>query len=242
MSNAIADATIAHESGTLTVSLSGVFGDADNDSLNITAASSDETKASVTVAPDHSELTVDAQARGTATITVTADDGNGGAVSDTFTVTVKAAPAVSSALPDMAGLEAGGDARTVSLSGVFGDPDGDPLTVTASSSDEARATVSVASGGSSLMISGVAEGSATITVTARDVDGNLASHAFQVEVVGAASQEDPQAGLSEVVKRYDTNGDGSIDYQEWQGAIDDYENSLLTNDELYAISKARSYG
>ena len=90
VASAIADATIVSESGTHAVSLAGVFGDADGDSLTITAASSDGAKATVSVSADYSSLTVNAQARGTATITVTANDGRGGTVSDAFAVTVKA--------------------------------------------------------------------------------------------------------------------------------------------------------
>ena len=191
VSAAIADATIVSESGTKQVSLSGVFGDADNDSLTVTAASSDEAKATVSVAGDYSSLTVNAQARGTAVITVTANDARGGTVSDTFTVTVKAAPVVASAIADVNRLETG-DTRDVTLLGVFTDADGDALTFTASSSDDAKATVSVSSDGSTLTLAGVAEGTATITVTARDSDGNAVSDAFQVKVVEAeAESEDP---------------------------------------------------
>ena len=92
-------------------------------------------------------------------------------MSDTFTVRVKAAPVVASALGDVSGLEAGATYE-VSLSGVFSDADGDTVTVSAASSDETKATVSVASDGSKLTLTGVAEGTATITVTAQDSDGN----------------------------------------------------------------------
>ena len=181
VSNAIADATIVNESGTKQVSLTGVFSDADNDALTVTAESSDETKATVAVASDSSSLTVNAQARGSATITVTANDGNGGTVEDSFTVSVKAAPTVASALADVSGLEEGAT-QDVSLSGVFTDADGDTLTITATSSDDAKATVAVASNGSKLTLSGVAEGTTTITVTAEDSDGNTVSDTFDVEV------------------------------------------------------------
>ena len=180
VSAAIADATIIHESGVLTVSLSGVFSDADYDNLTITASSSDETKATVSAA-GYLKLRVTAKSRGTAAITVTADDGNGGTVSDTFTVRVKAAPVVASAIGDVTGLEAGAT-REVSLSGVFSDTDGDSLTVTAASSDEAIATVTVASDGSRLTVAGMYEGTATITVTAQDPDGNRVSDVFDVPV------------------------------------------------------------
>ena len=182
VASAIGDATIVNESGTREVSLSGVFSDADNDALTITAASSDETKATISVSSDYSSLTVTASARGTATITVTAIDGNGGTVDDSFNVTVKAAPVVSSDLADVTGLEAGAT-QDVSLVGAFSDADNDTLTITASSSDDAKATVTVSSDGSTLTVAGVAEGTATITVTAQDSDSNRVSDTFEVSVV-----------------------------------------------------------
>ena len=178
----IADVTIVNEGGNQEVSLSGVFDDADNDALTITAASSDEAIATVSVAVDYSSITVGAQAHGTATVTVTANDGKGGTVDDTFTVTAKAAPVVAQPLDDVSGLEMEAF-REVSLIGVFSDADGDQLTITAASSDEAKATVTVSADQSRLTLAGVAEGTTTVTVTAQDSDGNRVSDAFQVEVV-----------------------------------------------------------
>ncbi len=189
VSASIADVTIVSESGTKEVSLSGVFDDPDGDSLTISAASSDGAVATVSVSSGGSSLTVNAQARGTATVTVTASDGNGGTAEDAFTVTVKAAPAVASAINDVSGLEAG-STQDVSLSGVFSDADGDALTVTAASGTEAVATVSVSSDGSTLTLTGVAEGTATITVTAQDSDGNRVTDGFDVSVV--AQQQPPE--------------------------------------------------
>ncbi len=212
VSGAIADVTIVNESGTKEVSLTGVFDDADGDSLTVSAASSDEAVAAVSVSSGGSSLTVTAKARGRATITVTADDGNGGTVSDAFAVTVKAAPVVASAIADMSGLEEG-STRDVSLSGVFSDADGDALTITAVSSDETRATVSVLADGSKLTLSGVADGTAAITVTAQDADGNTVSDAFDVSVVGPPS---PVTNLSCVAST------GQVLFQwdapEWSGA------------------------
>ena len=191
--SAIDDATITSEDGTHQASLSGVFSDADGDDLTITAASSDTAVATVSVAADYSTLTVSAQARGTATVTVTAADGYGGEAADTFTVTVKAAPVVASAIADISGLEAE-DSRTISMSGVFSDADGDAVTVTqASSSDTSIAAVSVAIDGATAAITAVtvtagSEGTATIRVTAQDADGNTVQDAFDVTVNAAAQQ------------------------------------------------------
>ncbi len=194
VSAAIADATIVNESGTLSVSLTGVFADADGDSLTVTAKSSDTAKATVSVAADQSSLTVAAKSRGTATITVTANDGKGGTVEDAFTVTVKAAPVVALPLSHIPELEAGA-ARDVSLSGIFSDADGDALTHRATSSDDTRATVSVASDQSKLTVTGMAKGTATITVTVQDSDGNQASGAFAVAVVPAPQRQGSTPGV-----------------------------------------------
>ena len=223
VSSAIADATIVNESGTRRVSLSGVFGDADNDSLTITAASSDKTKATVSVASGYGSLTVNAQSRGTATITVTADDGNGGTVSDTFTVTIKFAPVVASALADVSDLEVDAT-QEVSLSSVFSDADGDELTITAASSDDAKATVTVAADQSKLTLTGVAEGAATITVTARDTDGNTVSHSFDAPVARK------YAGL--IASMYQWRNDPR--YVDDKAHTDRWDRTLLTFGETVA--------
>ena len=231
VANGIDDATIVSESGTRAVSLSSVFSDADSDALTVTAASSDEAVATVSVASDYSTLTVNAQSRGTATITVTADDGSGGTVSDTFTARVKAAPTVASSLADVNGLEVGAT-RDVPLSGVFSDTDGDALTITAASSDDAKATLTVAADQSSLTVAGVSQGTATITVTARDSDGNRTSDAFDVSVSW------PDSPLSGAAGRYDANGDGKIDSSEYRQAVRDYNDEKITYAEMLEVIRA----
>ena len=183
MSAALPDAVISNEDGSYQAFLSGVFDGAvsEGEELTITAASSDEDAATVPVAADQSSLTVTAKSRDTATITV-ADDGKVGAASDTFTVTVKAAPVVATALTDVSGLVAGAT-QTAVLFWVFSDAYGDRVVTTAASSDEAIATVKVASDGSILTVAGVAEGTAAITVTVENPDGNRGSDTFDVSVV-----------------------------------------------------------
>ena len=180
VSSAIGDATMVSESETHQVSLAGMFSDADSDALTVIAGSGNEAVATVSVAADYASLTVTARSRGTAVITVTADDGRGGTVSDGFTVTVKAAPVVASAIADMS-LDAG-DFQDVTLSAVFSDADGDSLTITAESSDPDVAEAFLFRG--TLTIIGASDGSATITVTAQDSDGNTVSDTFDVSVVG----------------------------------------------------------
>ncbi len=62
-----------------------------------------------------------------------------------------------------------GDSATLNLAGRFRDPEGGALTLTASSSDEAVATATLAD--SVVTIAPVAPGRVTVSVTARDEGG-----------------------------------------------------------------------
>lgn len=75
-----------------------------------------------------------------------------------------------------------GDSTTVNASDYFRDPDGDALTYTASSSSASVATASVS--GDTVTVKAVADGEATIRVTARDPGGLAAEQAFSVTVAG----------------------------------------------------------
>ena len=76
-------------------------------------------------------------------------------------------PAASGSIP--AQTMTAGESVTVSVGGLFSDPDGDALTFTAISSNAGVASVSLS--GANLTITAVAAGSATVTVTARDPSG-----------------------------------------------------------------------
>ncbi len=82
------------------------------------------------------------------------------------------------ALPDLS-LVAGA-ARNVDLSPAFTDPDGDALLYTASSSDPQ--VVTVRASGDGVTLTAVAEGAATVRVTATDGGGLSVSHLFAVTV------------------------------------------------------------
>ena len=130
-------------------------------------------------------------APGTATVTVTATDPGGLSATQTFGVTVTSAnqaPTVGTALEDRT-LQAGAE-ETVDLSAAFSDPggrlDGDPLTYEATSDAPALATASVS--GSEVTLTGVAPGTATVTVTATDPGGLSATQTFGVTVEAAATE------------------------------------------------------
>ena len=79
-----------------------------------------------------------------------------------------------------------GDNVTVSLSGYFSDPDGDALTYSGQTSNGGVASVSVS--GSNVVVSGVAQGDATIVVTATDPGGLTAQQSFAVNVPNRAPE------------------------------------------------------
>ena len=180
-----------------TITVSGVFSDADGDTVTVTQASSSDTSiVAVSVAIDGATsavtaVTVTANSEGTATVTVTAQDTDTNQVSDSFDVTVNAPaqqqqklnnpPTVASPIANIRGLEAG-TTRDVSLSGVFNDTDADPLTITASSSDNNVAAVSVSTDYSSLTVTAQSSGTTTITVTATDTNSDTVETAFTVKV------------------------------------------------------------
>ncbi|SHE71611.1 Ig-like domain (group 2), partial [Desulforamulus putei DSM 12395] len=100
VTNPINDITGTAGGEAVTIDASGTFEDQDGDSLTLTAASSDESIATVTV--NGTDIVVTPVAEGTATITVTADDGNGGKVNTTFDIVVSAAPAPANNAPTVA--------------------------------------------------------------------------------------------------------------------------------------------
>ncbi len=160
-----------------TVDASEYFSDPDEDPLTFEAESSDSDVASAEASAE--VVTITAVTAGTTTITVTATDPGGLAVAQSFEVTVpNRAPYITNTIPPLE-LVGGGD-DTVDASAYFSDPDGDPLTFAAGSSNPGVAEVSVS--GSSVTVTPVTRGAATITVTATDPAGLEAVQDFEVTV------------------------------------------------------------
>ena len=235
VSGSLDNVTLAGGGGTKQVSLSGLFDDGDGDSLTVTANALTITAVpppshdgasyievvEVSVSSDYSALTLTGRAAGTATVTVTANDGNGGTVSTALAATVTAppviaerrqqvqpnrAPTVANPIADVS-LDAGATSD-ISLSNVFSDPDGDALRFSADSADDAIADAVAV--GDTLRVTAVSEGTATITVTAHDADGNRVSDSFEVTVAAVESV------LSGIAARFDADNDGTIDGAEYQ--------------------------
>jgi len=181
----LADLELAAGFGTQTVELPRSFEDAETAMLIFSASSSDE--GVVTVSITGGTLTITEVGTGTSTVEVTATDGSMASVSDDFEVVVAAGnqpPTVANAIADV-NYDSGFGSATIDLSDVFSDPEGDALTLTASLRDASVITVDVQ--GTTLNITEVGDGTANVSVTASDGNGNSAVDNFTV-VVGSDNQ------------------------------------------------------
>lgn len=179
--NPIADQDLDEGFTSLEIDLSEVFTDQDGDALTYEVSSDDETI--VTVSNSEALLTITEVGNfGSSTVTITADDGSGVTTSDDFIVTVSNindAPIVANVISDQ-DVNEGFGSLEIDLSSTFSDEDGDALTLEASSGDETVATASIT--GTTLTISEIGNGSATITVTANDGNGGTVQDEFLVTV------------------------------------------------------------
>lgn len=165
----------------VTVNLSNVFADADNDPLTITADKGTVTGTTWSYTP------VPGDAGTTITVTVTANDGKGGTAQDTFTVLVKnpynKAPIVLTG--HTASSSALGHTFSYHLDYLvtFYDPDGDTLTISVTSSDTSILEVSL--NNNTVHIKTISVGSAKLTFTANDGRGGTVSHTADAYVFSA---------------------------------------------------------
>ena len=167
---------------TAQVDMATYFDDPDGDPLTYSAASSNGTMVSASVAG--SVVAISAVAPGTAIITVTATDSGGLSAQQSFEVTVpNRAPVAMGTVPAQTVIV--GETAQVDMATYFDDPDGDPLTYAAASSNGTVVAASVA--GSVVSISALAAGTAAIiTVTATDPGGLSAQQSFEVTVPNQA--------------------------------------------------------
>ena len=181
---AIPPATVSAEE-TTTVDASGYFDEPDGDVLLYAAVISDATVATVSVAG--STVTVTALEKGDAMVTVTAADAEGLAAVQQFVVTVpNRAPVALDPFPSIQFRK--GAVKRVDPTSGFADPDNDPLVLEVASSDIRVAKTWVSA--DKVLVRGVNKGTATITVTARDPEGEAANQTFAVTVI-KSGQSDP---------------------------------------------------
>jgi uncharacterized protein YjdB len=183
------------------LTLSESYLDAESDSLNYTATSSDESVAMISGPDANSVITITAVAEGSATITVSASDREGLAIPQEFDVTVTPTPVErpeppvppdnnqprqTRDIPGLTGTDAlkFGGSQDVDLSEYFTDDDGDDVTYTADSTDPNVVTADVS--GSTVTVTVVAPGMARIDVTATDPYNESVRGSFHVEVIDQA--------------------------------------------------------
>lgn len=160
---------------TVAVDLNLVFNDPEDDTLIFTARS----RGGVVTAVNGSILGVLAVSAGVDTISVTATDPDGAsAIASARVTVVNQPPEVASPIPDQRMFPS--DTRSLIVSRVFDDPDGEPLTYSAMSSD--TSTVRTELTGSRLQLMALAKGMATVAVRATDAAGDFAEDEFTVEV------------------------------------------------------------
>ena len=249
--------------GTTTVDVSSYFSGPDNETLTYTASSSDTAKATVSVSS--ATVTITGVAAGTATITVTGTARNGLTANQTFSAKVAANQAPVKSSKAEIPKQSISTSETVSVTGIdtyFTDPDGDPLTYTASSSDTIIATVSVS--GTTVTVSRAAaasSGQVTITVTATDPGGLSATRTFTVTVdalqdTTEASRADVIPGLSSeellqlgalltyntvIINELHNASDDTTDWLELQNisavdlALDDWQLTIQTGDDAIVV-------
>ena len=161
------------------MSVASYFSDPDGDALSYTATSSDTNAA--TASASGVAVTITGVARGIATVTVKARDPDGLEATQQISVSVQRTnqpPASANSIPSQVlGVS---ETVTVDLATYFNDPDGDPLDYTVSTSDGNVATASTSA--SAVTVTGVTQGTATVTVKARDSGGLEATQEFGVTV------------------------------------------------------------
>ena len=179
-----------------TIDLSDFFDDAEDGAQGLiySANSSDDNVVVATV--DGTILTLTPRELGTAEITITATDSEGLTIEDTFLVTVSNRP-----LQDpfqVRVLETitaflGDPDRLIDLTRYFDDnQDGaDGLTYTVESDNTAVVTATIEPDGSNLRLNFGIDGTAAVTVTVTDSDGNSIDADFFVVVQGGSTENTP---------------------------------------------------
>lgn len=155
--------------------------DPDGDATTFSAAS--DTPGTAAAGPsDATHVRVTGVAEGKANVTVSVGDGRGASTSTTFAVQVD--PAAAQNNPPTIGQindvsVNAGQSQTVTIT--YNDPDGDVLNINVAS-DNAGVANAVRQGETTIVVTGVAGGTATVTVSADDGKGGTVSESFAVNV------------------------------------------------------------
>ncbi|MCE2398912.1 MAG: Ig-like domain-containing protein [Gemmatimonadetes bacterium] len=206
-----------------TATVTACFNDPNEDALEYSATSSDDSVATASISG--ATITITAIAPGNATVAVTATDPEGLSAESSFEVTVpNRAPVAGDPVPDMEVFV--GDVESFDASEHFAEPDGETLTYSATSSNTAAATVTMS--GSTVTVVAVAAGTATMTVTATD-PGDLRAI---VSTSGGGSFDLEVAFTSGVSSTVRSRVEDARD--EWEAVLRDTELDDVTFDRTVA--------
>ena len=177
---AVADTAATAEDTKVVIDVLANDTDVEADALEIESVSAPSNGTARVAASGGVEYTPETDWHGTDRFVYTVTDGNDGTAKAEVVVLVASvndAPEAVGTIPDQA-LEEGGAAVTLDIAPYFEDRDGDPLAYTAISSDPSVVAVSVT--GSSVTLTPVSYGPASIEVTASDPGGLSAVQTFAV--------------------------------------------------------------
>lgn len=161
------------------VLLEPCFADPEGETLTITATSSDEPVA--TAHAYNLKVSIQANSPGKATVGVKAEDPGGRSASLEIEVLVPNRPPYAQGeLSDIRMLVDGTKELPIDLN--FADPDGEPLTFTATSGDPSVASASIQDS-DTLVVAGLAPGATTVTLTATDPGGLTGERTIDVAVL-----------------------------------------------------------
>jgi hypothetical protein len=151
------------------------------DTVNLTTSASDASVVTANVSGN--TLTISGQKQGSAGINVIATDSRGLRSTASFVVTVTD-PIASNRGPTIAaiGAQSVDASQTIDVSFTATDPDGDVLTLSATSGNNGVASAVIV-GTNIVRVNGVSGGSTSITVRANDNKGGIATTSFNVTVV-----------------------------------------------------------
>ena len=178
---AVADTAATAEDVSVMIDVLSNDTDVDGDALRIESVSLPSHGTARLAAGGGVAYAPEADYHGADRFTYTVSDGNGGTAAAEVMVRIEAvndAPVAVGTIPDQS-LDEGGGPVALELAPYFEDPDGDPLTYSVVSSDPGVATVSVTD--STLTLTPVGYGPASIVVTARDPVGLSASQTFATD-------------------------------------------------------------
>lgn len=180
--------------------LTGVFSDPENGVLNVSVSTSNTDVLQVATNETANTVTLLAIGEGSVELTIAATDEGGlstqtvvsiSVISDTPTRENRApildSDAFAQALPANNSVQVQRFAN-VDLSGLFTDPDGDSFTLAATSSDTQILRVTLSTDSESARLIGRSLGSAILTITATDSEGNATEATATIQVISGSNE------------------------------------------------------